>query len=160
MPRIAGDVPYRLMGAGQPTLPCSRSAIVTANPQSEEHHCSSIIFNGVGDGTRLPSDQDLNLPNAFTVNLWVNGSNLDNNSLTQTLFQIHELDDSGDSDNAFDITINPDGSGFDLINFRLFSLSGTLIQRYEAKADDFFGANNLWCMITCTWDGTVLTMYR
>ncbi len=159
MPRIAGDVPYRLMGAGQPTLACSRSALVTQNPQSEEHHCSSIIFNGVGDGARLPSDQDLGITNAFTVNLWVNGSNLDNNSLTQTLFQIHALD-IGDNDNAFDITVDPDGSGFDLLNFRLFSLNGTLIQRYEAKADDFFGTNDVWSMITCTWDGAVLTMYR
>jgi hypothetical protein len=104
-------------------------------------------------------DQDLGITNAFTVNLWVRGSDLSNNSLTQTLFQIHELDPS-DAANAFDITLDPEVSGFDSLNFRLFSDSGVLIQRYEASADSFFSANDIWAMITVTWDGAVLTMYR
>lgn len=159
MPRLGGDVPYRLMGAGQPTISCSRDANLTANPQSQEHSCASAIFNGVGDGARLPMDEDLGITNEFTINLWVQGSNLSSASLTQTIYEIHELDEATD-DNAFSIIVEPDAPGFGLLNFRLFNSSGTLIQRYRAKADVFLGQNNQWNMVTCTWNGTVLSFYR
>jgi len=158
MPRLSGDIPYRLLGAGQPTIGCAREGGLLVNPQSQDFHASSVIFNGVDDAARIPSDSNLSITNAFTVVLWVRGSDLENNVNTQTLFQIASI--AGSNTNRFDITLNPAVSGFDFINFRLFNSSGVLIKRYQATSDIFFGDNDIWSMISVTWDGSVLSMYR
>ena len=106
MPRLGGDIPYRLMGAGQPTQGCTRDLTIIANPQSQDYHCSSILFNGVDDSASLSSDTDIGLGNAWSTMVWVAPSDFSPAS-NQTFFHIHESD-AGDDSNSGSVYVKQD----------------------------------------------------
>lgn len=163
MPRLGGDIPYRLLGGGQPTLSCTRNLTLLSNPQSEDHHSASILFNGVGDAARLPLDQDIGIGGQWSVMLWASPGNL--SPVTEmTLFEIHKLDPVNDG-NAIKISISSSGE----FNVRVFSSAGVLLKRFTIAAEDtatatlpngMFPSIDNFVQIVCTFGSNVLTVYR
>jgi len=158
---ITGDIPYRFLGGGKPTLACTVDEFLKSSPQSEDFHCSSLVFGGSIDAAKLPLDQNLGITNAWSMMLWVVPTQL-NPPDTETLFEIHKFDPV-DDDDSFRIDIEPGGT----ISFQLFSSSGALIKRFDIDSSEsatsdidgwFFGTD--WNQIFVTWDGTNMLMYR
>ena len=100
MPRLAGDIPYRLLGGGQPTQACNRSNSFLANPQSKDHHSSSQFFDGINDAQIIFGNVDLELANAWSIMVWVAPSNLSPAS-NMTIFSIGTL--NGADNNGIEI---------------------------------------------------------
>jgi len=121
--------------------------------------------SGANSARLRDGDTDLGIANEWSVMLWAAPSNLAPVN-TETLFEIHTLD-GGDDSNAFRIDIDSTGT----IDFRLFSLTGTLMKSYQMDALDdlgtpgrqgFFFEENQWAQIVVTWLGSSssLKVYR
>jgi len=117
--------------------------------------------SGVNSARLRDGDTDLGIANEWSVMLWAAPSNLAPVN-TETLFEIHTLDGDDDS-NAFRIDIDSTGT----IDFRLFSLTGTLMKSYQMDALDdlgtpgrqgFFFEENQWAQIVVTWLGSASSM--
>lgn len=161
---VTKDIPYRLLGAGHPTIACTRTGNIAANPHSQDHDCTSLQFEGAGQANSarlVTGNTDLGITNEWSVMLWVAPSNPVPQN-TETLLDIHALDASDDS-NAFRIEIDDTGT----IDFRLFSSSATLMKSYQMDSledlgtpgrQGFFFEENQWAQIVVTWLGSSSSM--
>lgn len=151
MPRLAGDIPYRLLGGGQPTQACNRSTAALANPQSKNHHNVSMLFDG-SDSASLSSDVDLDITNSWTIMIWLSPGDLSPLS-DQMIYSIGTLDDAGKL-NAVEILIETGGT----FACKIFNNTGVLVKK--RAVDGFFFDTNVWHQIVLTWDGATMTVYR
>ena len=160
MPRLAGDIPYRLLGGGQPTQACNRSNSFVANPQSKSHHNAAMFFNG-SDSAVIPGDSDLNVTNAWTHMVWCAPASLSPSS-KQTIYSMGTV--NGGLTNSLDIAIETGGK----LSVTMYNSGGTVFKKRRIAVEDtdtagvdgfFFGANS-WHQIVVTWDGATMTVYR
>ena len=151
--RLAGDIPYRLRGASQPTQGCNRSSSLLANPQARDNHSSSVLFDGVDDSAFLFPDVDLGIGNVWTVMAWV--APLDLAPVAeQMIYNIGEF--NGTANNSMELVIEAGG----LFVCKIFNSTGVLIKKRTLAASGFFFDAGSWAQICVTWDGSTMKVYR
>lgn len=159
--RLAGDIPYRLRGASQPTQSCNRKTGLLANPQARDTHSSSVLFDGVDDSAFLFPDVDLDIANAWSAMVWA--APLDLAPVTeQMIYNIGEF--NGTTNNSMEIVIEAGGT----FVCKIFNSTGILIKKRTIAAEDtaaagvdgFFFETGSWTQIFLTWDGSTMNVYR
>ncbi len=160
MPRLAGDIPYRLLGGGQPTQAANRSNSALVNPQSKDHHNASMSFDGVTDAGLLLGVVDLEISNTWTVMVWVLPGDLAPIS-EQQIYGIGPL--STPKNNGIELVIEAGG----VFAAKMYTSGGTIFKKRSLVALDtaapgtdgfFFG--NSWHQIVVTWDNAIMRVYR
>lgn len=150
------------MGGAQPTQSCTRTANILANPQTRDYHNASFEFLGV-DSFRTPSVIDSGINNIFTLNLWVLPTDLTltgSGGLGQIMFQFG-FPFLGQARNSLTLRLeqNPSDSQ-PYLSIILRNANNLAFKVFRISISDFFDGFNLWSMLTITWNGSSLLIYK
>ena len=103
----------------------------------------------LGEKLRKDSNVDIGIGNVWTLSFWVKPDDLSAN------FKIVDIDD-GAPGTGNDITLN--WQAISRMNLFVTDDNNVSLKRY--RYNDFFSVPNVWYMVTITWDGTNLKLYR